>query len=240
MPRRPRFVVPGQPHHVIIRGVNRDPIFYDDADHRCYLKRLKEAIDKHECDLHAYVLMTNHVHLLISPSTEQGIGKTIQMLGRYYVQYFNTTYGRTGTLWEGRYKSALVDTERYLLTCYRYIELNPVRAQMVMHPSEYPWSSYRCNGAGQVNPLITRHDKYNALGRTDEARQAGYRALFKAHISDKQLDEIRAATHKEWVLGSDYFKEKIEQQLQRRAMPLPRGGDRKSEHFRRQHEINRH
>jgi len=240
MPRKPRFILPGQPHHVIIRGINREPIFYDDADYRCYLQRLKEALEKHKCDLHAYVLMANHVHLLLTPHLEECIGKAIQMLGRYYVQYFNTTYGRTGSLWEGRYKSALVDSEQYLLTCYRYIELNPVRAQMVMHPSEYPWSSYRCNGVGQVNPLITTHYKYDELGRTDEARQRGYRALFKEHISEKQLVEIRAATHKEWVLGSEYFKEKIAQELERQTMPLPRGGDRKSAQFRRQHAINRH
>ena len=131
MPRKPRFVIPGEPQepqHVIIRGINREPIFYDDADYRYYISRLKEALIKHSCSLHAYVLMTNHVHLLLTPGTEQGISKAIQMLGRYYVQYFNYTYGRTGSLWEGRYKSTLIDSEQYLLSCHRYIELNPVRA----------------------------------------------------------------------------------------------------------------
>lgn len=240
MPRKPRFVLPGEPQHVIIRGINREPIFYDDADYQYYLHKLKEAIDKHDCDLHAYVLMTNHIHLLLTPKTEQGISKTIQMLGRYYVQYFNDTYGRTGTLWEGRYKSTLIDSEQYLLTCYRYIELNPVRAQMVMHPSEYPWSSYRFNAVGKANPIIKTHYKYDELGRTAEVRQQSYRALFKAHISERQLDEIRESTNKEWVLGSDYFKAKIEEKLQRRTTPLPRGGDRKSEEFRSQYAINRH
>ncbi|OGT33748.1 MAG: transposase, partial [Gammaproteobacteria bacterium RBG_16_51_14] len=221
MPRRPRIVLPGQPHHIIIRGINRGPVFYDEGDYRYYLSRLKEAIEKHGCDLHAYVVMTNHVHMLLTPKAEPGIGKAIQMLGRYYVQYFNYTYARTGTLWEGRYKSTLVDTEHYLLTCYRYIELNPVRARMVDHPSEYPWSSYRCNGVGQTNSLIRAHYKYEELGRTEEERQRGYRALFKAHISGKELAEIRVATNKEWVLGSAYFKTKIEQQLQRRTTPLP-------------------
>lgn len=240
MPRKPRYILPGEPQHVIVRGINRDPIFYDDADYQYYLSRLKEAVEKHDCEIHAYALMTNHVHLLLTPKTAQGIAKAIQMLGRYYVQYFNYTYGRTGTLWEGRYKSTLVDSEHYLLTCYRYIELNPVRAQMVAHPSEYPWSSYRCNGVGQSNPLIKAHYKYEELGRTEEDRQRGYRALFKAHMSEMQLEEIRAATNKEWVLGSEYFKEKIEQQLQRRVAPLTRGGDRRSEHYRNQHAINRH
>lgn len=240
MPRKPRFILPGQPQHVIIRGINREPVFYDTADYHYYLSKLQEALEKHCCACHAYVLMTNHVHLLLTPQTEYGIGKAIQMLGRYYVQYFNYTYGRTGTLWEGRYKASLVDTEQYLLTCYRYIELNPVRARMVAHPSDYPWSSYRCNGMGEADPLIKPHSKYNELGHTPAIRQGSYRALFKAHISEKQLDMIRTATHHEWVLGSDYFKAKIRQKLQRQVVPLPRGGDRKSEKYRSQYEINRH
>ena len=240
MPRKTRFVLPGEPQHIIIRGVNRAPIFYDTADYRYYLNALQEALGKHRCTCHAYVLMTNHVHLLLTPETEFGISKAIQMLGRYYVQYFNSTYGRTGTLWEGRYKATLVDTEQYLLTCYRYIELNPVRAQMVDHPADYPWSSYRCNAGGEANPLIKAHYKYDELGRTPVERQRGYRALFKAHIAERQLEAIRTATNKEWVLGSDYFKAKIEEKLQRRTVPLPRGGDRKSKEYRSEHGINRH
>jgi putative transposase len=184
--------------------------------------------------------MTNHVHLLLTPSSKQGIAKSIQTLGRYYVHYFNFTYGRTGTLWEGRYKASLVDTEQYLLTCYRYIELNPVRAQMVAHPVDYPWSSYRANALGQEDTLITHHYKYKALEHSHDARQAAYRSLFKVHISERQLDEIRAATNKEWVLGSEYFKEKIAKQLSRRVTPLSRGGDRKSFKYKSKYEINRH
>ena len=158
MARLPRFVIPGQPQHVIVRGNNREPIFYAEEDYRFYLEKLQQACEKHQCDLHAYVLMTNHVHLLITPHTEDGISKSLQMLGRYYVQYFNHTYQRTGTLWEGRYKATLIDSERYLLTCYRYIELNPVRAEgMVDHPSEYPWSSYRYNVVGESDPLVVPH-----------------------------------------------------------------------------------
>ena len=240
MPRKPRFVIPGEPQHVIIRGINREPIFYDTPDYRCYLSRLREAIEKYKCCLHAYVLMTNHVHLLISPADHDGISKTIQKIGRHYVQYFNYTYGRTGSLWEGRYKASLVDTDNYLLTCYRYIELNPVRAQMVDHPSEYPWSSYRVNAVGEYNPLIMSHYKYNELGRYKDERQEAYRALFNAHISELQLEEIRDATNKEWVLGSDYFKDKISEKLKRRVSPLVRGGDRKSKKYKSQIEINRH
>ena len=239
MARLPRFILPGQPQHVIVRGNNREPIFYAEGDYCYYLKRLGEALDKHHCALHAYVLMTNHVHLLLTPEGEHGISKVIQMLGRYYVQYFNFTYQRTGTLWEGRYKAGLVDSAHYLLTCYRYIELNPVRAEMVDHPSDYPWSSYRYNALGQPNAIIRPHELYTKLGKNDEERQGSYRALFKSHISEKQLEEIREATNKAWVLGSDYFKDKIKKQLERRATPLSKGGDRKSDVFKKQHKINR-
>jgi len=233
MPRLPRFVLPGHPQHVIVRGNNREPIFCADEDYQFYLEKLKQACEKHQCDVHAYVLMTNHVHLLITPHTEQGIGKAMQMLGRYYVQYFNHAYQLTGTLWEGRYKSTLVDSERYLLTCYRYIELNPVRARgMADHPSEYPWSSYRCNALGYEDVNITPHAEYIALGGCPEERRKAYRALFKSCIAEKTLGEIREATNKSWVLGSSHFKERIEGQLNRRAEPLARGGDRKSAAYR--------
>ena len=232
MARLPRFVIAGQPQHVIIRGNNRDPIFYSDEDYRFYLTKLQDACTKHDCAVHAYVLMTNHVHLLITPHTEDGISKTMQMLGRYYVQYFNFMHHRTGTLWEGRYKASLVVSEVFALTCYRYIELNPVRANMVKHPSEYPWSSCRCNALGQSNSLINSHYLYEALGDGAEARQNAYSTLFDAHIDLKTLDEIRHSANKAWVLGSDYFKDKIAAQLNRRAVPSARGGDRKSEAFR--------
>ena len=127
MARHPRFVIPGQPQHVIQRGNNREVIFAADQDYRFYLEKLKEACDRHQCDVHAYVLMSNHVHLLMTPHQEEGIGKVLQALGRSYVQYFNYSYGRTGTLWEGRYKATLIDSDNYLLSCCRYIELNPVR-----------------------------------------------------------------------------------------------------------------
>lgn len=233
MARLPRFILPGQPQHVIVRGNNREPVFYSDQDYRFYLEKLKQACDKHQCDIHAYVLMTNHVHLLITPHTEQGIGKALQMLGRYYVQYFNHSYNRTGTLWEGRYKATLIDSENYLLTCYRYIELNSVRAQgMVEHPSEYLWSSYRYNALGQEDENVTPHEEYVRLGKSAEDREKAYRALFRSHISEKTLDEIRQATNKAWVLGSSYFKEKIQGQLNRPVLPAAKGGDRKSKAYR--------
>ncbi len=233
MARLPRFVTPGQPQHVIVRGNNRDAIFCAEADYQFYLDRLKLACDKHSCDLHAYVLMTNHIHLLITPHTENGLAKTLQMMGRYYVQYFNFTYQRTGTLFEGRYKATVIDSEHYLLSCYRYIELNPVRAGMVKHPSEYPWSSYSVNaqGAEDARLLLVPHGEYVLLGADATKRQAAYRALFKTRISEKTLEDIRESTNKSWALGSDKFKLQIEKHTGRMTAPRARGGDRKSKEY---------
>lgn len=232
MARLLRFVLPGQPQHVIVRGNNRTEIFCADADYLFYLEKLQQACEKHNCLLHAYVLMTNHLHLLITPQEEDSIGKAMQMLGRYYVQYYNYTYQRTGTLWEGRYKATLIDTETYLLTCMRYIELNPVRADMIAHPSEYPWSSYRRNALGHPNELLIPHQEYMRLGKSEEERQSAYRQLFKHRISESSLEEIREATNKAWVLGNDCFKQRIQKQLERRVEPSAKGGDRKSERYR--------
>jgi len=240
MARLPRYVIPGQPQHIIIRGINRDPVFYRDEDYRFYLEKLQQACDKHQCEVHAYVLMTNHVHLLLTPYSEQGMGKAIQMLGRYYVQYFNYRNQRTGTLWEGRYKATLIDSERYLLTCYRYFELNPVRANMVPHPSVYPWSSYGYNALGHTDILVTPHTEYLQLGSNPEQRQLAYRGLFKTHITEKTLSEIRDASNKAWVLGGSHFKQEIEQILNRRVSPLTKGGDRKSKAYRDNAKINRY
>ncbi len=231
MARLPRFVLPGQPQHVIVRGNNRSEIFCADADYRFYLEKLQLACVAHGCDVHAYVLMTNHVHLLVTPHEQQSLSKAMQMLGRYYVQYYNYCYQRTGTLWEGRYKATLIDSETYLLTCMRYIELNPVRADMVSHPSEYPWSSYHYNALGQPNELVTTHLEYRRLGKIDKARQTAYRQLFKHHIPESGVAEIRDATNKAWVLGNDRFKRRIQQKLGRRVEPAAKGGDRKSEQF---------
>ncbi len=231
MARLPRLVIPGQPQHVIVRGNNRSEIFCVEADYRFYLEKLKLACEKHGCQVHAYILMTNHVHLLITPLEASSLSKTLQTLGRYYVQYFNYRYRRTGTLWEGRYKAALIDSDAYLLTCMRYIELNPVRAGMVADPSEYPWSSYPFNALGQPNDLVTPYIEYLQLGKTDEARQAAYRELFEHHINESSVAEIRKATNKDWVLGGDRFKQRTQRQTNRRVEPSPKGGDRKSEQF---------
>ena len=232
MARQPKFVIPGQPQHVIQRGNNREIIFVDDADYQFYLEKLYDACQKYNCDLHAYVLMTNHVHLLITPHSEDGISKVIQFVGRYYVQYFNFTYSRTGTLWEGRYKATLIDSENYLMTCCRYIELNLVRAEMVKHPSKYRWSSYHFNARGKEDKLITPHLLYKRLGRTSKERQESYRSLFRHKLLESSVAEIRESTNKAWVLGGDKFKAKIEKLTGRQTKPKARGGDRRSDAFR--------
>lgn len=230
MARLPRFILPGQPQHVIQRGNDRQNIFRSDEDYQFYLDKLLDAANKHQCDIHAYVLMTNHVHILVTPHTEEGIRKMMQMLGRYYVQYFNNRYQRTGTLWEGRYKATLIDAEQYFLTCMRYIELNPVRAKnMATHPSEYPWSSYSFNAQGQFDELVTPHHEYKRLGKVDVERQSEYRQLFRTRITEITLDAIREATNKAWVLGSERFKKRIENKLNRPVDSAGHGGDRKSE-----------
>ncbi len=228
MARHKRLVLPGQPQHVIQRGINRDIIFADDDDYRFYLDSLKQACQKSHCYLHAYVLMTNHVHLLITPDTGDGLGKALQSLGRRYVQNFNYKYQRTGTLWEGRYKSAMIDTERYLLTCYRYVELNPVRAGMVHSPGEYPWTSYHFNALGKPNGFISPHPLYLRLGGTAAERHSAYRALFRNLIDTVVLDEIRSMTNTEWVIGNDRFAQRVAELLGRQTRPKVRGGDRKS------------
>ena len=210
MPRKPRFNLPGIPQHVIQRGNNREPCFLSEQDYTRYLEDLGQVAHKHQCHIHAYVLMTNHVHLLITPQIEHGISTMMQALGRRYVKYINHTYRRTGTLWEGRYKASLIDSEPYLLTCMRYIELNPVRAQMVQHPGEYKWSSYAANAFGKANPLIYPHPLYRALGTTPDIRCHAYRELFRHHMNNDTLHVIREALNHELVLGRSYFKDKIE------------------------------
>lgn len=239
MARLPRFVIPGQPQHVIVRGNNRSEIFCADSDYHFYVEKLKEACDKHRCDIHAYVLMTNHVHLLLTPDSESSISKLIQMTGRYYVQYFNYCYQRTGTLWEGRYKATLIDSDNYLLACMRYIEMNPVRAGMASHPESYAWSSYAVNAMGARSDLVSHHHEYLRLGHNDTERQSAYRQLFRSRLDTEIIDQIRDATNNAWVLGNELFKQRIAAQLERRVEPLKRGGDRRSDKFRRSTAINR-
>ena len=231
MPRLARLYLPSCAQHVIQRGNNREACFYDEADYKTYLSFLKDAACKYKVSIHAFVLMTNHVHLLATPGDKTGLSRMMQALGREYVQYFNHSYDRTGTLWEGRYKSTLVDSENYLLTVYRYIEMNPVRAEMVRHASEYPWSSYRYNALGREIKMITPHQEYLRLGSCCDSRQSAYRSLFRGRLTERELAAIREATNKAWALGDDRFKAQIEAKTGRRATPLGRGGDRKSKQY---------
>jgi putative transposase len=220
MSRLPRFVIPGQPQHLIQRGNNRQVTFAADKDFQFYRDALIDAATKHGLAIHGYVWMTNHVHLLATPQFHDSISKTFQSVGRRYVQYFNFTYQRSGTLWEGRYRATVVDSEQYLLTLMRYIELNPVRAGMVALPQDYPWSSYGRNALGARGPnadWITPHAEYSRMGACDADRRLAYQALFSEPIGPADLEQIRNCTHKGWALGGERFKSEIEFLGQRRA-----------------------
>lgn len=227
MARQPRYLLPGYPQHVIQRGNNRSILFASTGDYRFYLNTLGDACRRHGVQLHAWVLMTNHAHLLMTPDMDKGISNAMQSLGGRYVRYFNALHGRTGTLWEGRFKATLVDTDEYLLTCYRYIEENPVRAGMVSSPAGYPWSSYRHNALGEPDPLVRPHESYLALGDSNDAQRRAYLSIFDRPLAAETLSEIREATNKGWVLGGDRFRKRIDALVNRRTAPRPRGGARR-------------
>ncbi len=219
MSRKPRFNLAGIPQHIIQRGHNREPCFYDEDDYRCYLDDLQEAANRNQTQIHAYVLMTNHVHLLATPESPYGITHMMQDLGRKFVRYMNDRYHRSGSLWEGRFKASLVDSEAYLLTCMRYIEMNPVRTAMVLHPGEYRWSSYSTNGAGHATRVVGYHPLYLALGETPARRQNAYRELFRDYLDNEALHAVREALNQELVLGRDDFKSTIEAMIKRQTRP---------------------
>ena len=223
MPRKPRFFIENVPVHIVQRGHSKAPIFFEDSDYRAYLNWLNDAAERYECDIHAYVLMTNHIHILATPRHKDSVTRMMQYVGRYYVPYINHTYGTSGSIWEGRYKASLVQEDRYLLTCMRYIELNPVRANMVKSPAQYRWSSYKANALGKEDPLITPRPEYTALGRTMAIRTEQYRALFKAEVENKLLTEIRNAWQTGTPLGNDLFKGKIERRLKLKVGQARRG-----------------
>lgn len=203
MARLPRLTIPGFPHHLIQRGNDRRAIFADDADRDRYLASLREVAADAGVAVHAYVLMPDHVHLLLTPPPGAGIGRLMQALGLRYVRWFNDRHGRTGALFEGRYRAAVLDPDRYLLACMRYVELNPVRAGLTGHPASYPWSSHRHHVGLGVDPLITDHPVYWALGNTPFERQAAYVRLFEQEPGEAELSLIRRATHGGWLIGSE-------------------------------------
>lgn len=228
MARLPRVCPPDIPQHIIQRGNNRSICFAAEQDFASYAKWLNEYARENDVAVHAWVFMTNHVHLLATPSDRDGISSMMQSLGRRYVRYFNNRYSRTGTLWEGRFKSSLIQTEEYLLHCYRYIELNPVRAGIVAHPADYKWSSYRCNALGAESNLRTPHAEYMSLGCNSEERRRAYRALFREQIDAVVLQKIRDSSNKGIALGNDRFKDEIEALSGSRVRPARMGRPRKS------------
>ena len=226
MPRRPRIHLDGIPLHIVQRGHNREPCFFAEDDYLSYLHWLGEALTETECQLHAWALMTNHVHLLLTPKKAAAVPRLLMSLGRRYVQYVNRTHKRTGTLWDSRYKSSVVQADDYLLTCMRYIELNPVRAAMVDDPAHYRWTSYRANALGQADARVTPHALYLALGRAGKERQAAYRALFRAQLDAAALDAIRLALNQSQPLGGSRFLARIEKLTGERREARPRGRPR--------------
>ena len=223
MPRRARVHLDGVPLHIVQRGHNRQACFFAEDDYRSYLNWLHEALRETDSSLHAYVLMTNHVHLLVTPTKAAGIPKLMISLGRRYVQHINRTYRRTGTLWDSRYKSSLVQAEFYLLACQRYIELNPIRAAMVVDPAHYRWTSYRANALGQSDVLLTAHPLYLALGGTAPERQAAYRAIFRTRLEQATVDDLRLALNQNRALGNAVFHARIERLTGMRCEARPRG-----------------
>lgn len=228
MPRKPRFYVPGAPVHAVQRGHNRSAVFFDDLDYLEYLRCLKQAADSCGGAVHAYVLMTNHVHLLLTPERTDSVGRLFQSLGRHYVRYVNDTYQRYGGLWEGRYKCNVIESQAYLLSCMRYIELNPVRAGMVDHPAEYRWSSYASNALGVSNAVLTQHPEYVTLGRLSGHRQSVYRGLFGAESDPDELALLRRALQTGTPLGNEKFKAEIEAILDIKVGFARRGRPRKN------------
>lgn len=223
MARLRRYCPPGLPQHVIQRGNNRQNCFASNNDMAAYAHWLHESAFSNGLEIHAWVFMSNHVHLLVTPACDDSLSKTLQQVGSRYVRYFNRLHARTGTLFEGRFRSCLVQDERYLLICQRYIELNPVRAGMVSDPSQYEWSSYRCNGLGKRARLWTPHPQYLALGSSDNQRQDNYRSLFKSRMNSELLEKVRYSVNGGMAFGSEKFKDEVEAEGGRRQRSLKPG-----------------
>ncbi len=206
MPRRPRIFVPGHPVHVIQRGNNRGQVFFGPKDAQKYLDWLKEAATEHGLAVHAYVLMSNHVHLLVSPETAHSLPRAMRDLNWRYTRHVNDAQGRTGSFWEGRYRASVIEADDYFFACSRYIELNPVRADLAQTPAAYRWSSYKANAEGKSDPVVTPHELYQMLAATQDQRPAAYQSLFEGAIPDTALGAIRDAVNGGWPLGRDGFE----------------------------------
>lgn len=223
MARLPRLVLPNHPHHIIQEGNDRQLIFRDDEDYQRFLGWLKESAREFKVSVHAYALMPNHLHLLATPATEEGLARMMQRVGRYYVPWFNQKYERLGGLFRGRFKTSLIDSEGYFMMCSRYIEFNPVRNGVVSDPADYRWSSYAHHAGLRQDSLIVDHALYWALGNTPFQREAAYIDLARQPLSTVELDSINQAVLKGWPLGSDAFKTQLQQKARRQVLPAKRG-----------------
>ncbi|GJI97532.1 hypothetical protein RugamoR57_42500 [Duganella caerulea] len=217
------MIVPGQPHHVIQTGNNNQPIFREAEDYQAFLGWLRTAAKNYKVAVHAYVLMPDHLHLLVTPADADGLGQMMQWIGRYYVPYFNQKYGRSGTLWNGRYKTSLIDAEQYFMSCSRYIEFNPVRNGMVARAEDYPWSSYPHHAGLRSDGLIVDHPKFWELGNTPFQREAAYIALAEPALSEDEITLISKALLKGWPLGTEQFKTALQHKVKRQVLPAKRG-----------------
>ncbi|MFD2231218.1 transposase [Alkalimarinus sediminis] len=223
MPRKPRFYLPNVPVHIVHRGHSRSAVFFEDQDYSTYLYWLKKAAEKYSLSIHAFVLMTNHVHLLVTPKLGEDVSLFMQYIGRRYVPYINHKYGKSGSIWEGRYKACLVQEDTYFLSVMVYIELNPVRANMVESPSHYRWSSF-CHNTGVQNiKLIDSHSIYELLGVDKVSRTKAYQALFESHLDKDSMKKISDAWLTGTPLGNDYFREMIENTLVKKVGQDRRG-----------------
>jgi putative transposase len=227
MARLARLYVPDQPQHVILRGIGEQPAFIDDADYALFIDSLKTAARDHHLSVHAYVLLPNCVQLLVTPRDETSLPKTMQAVGRRYVAYFNRRHGRRGTLWEGRYRATVFEGEQYFLTCSRLIELSPVRYERVASPEQYRWSSYAHHVGLTLDPVVTDHPLYWALGNTPFERQRAYKELCEQPLPQNTIEALQQATLKGWVLGSDTYRVWAAREANRRVSPLQRGRPRK-------------
>ena len=221
MTRLPRFTIPGVPQHVIQRGNNKATIFVSTHDYLFFRECMLSAIRRFACQIHAYVFMTNHVHFLMSPNRSGAIGRVMQSVGGRYAKYVNDRYGRTGTLWEGRYRATVINSDEYLFSCYRYIEENPVRAAIVTEPGEYRWSSYSANALGASDSLVTAHERYVALGDTPGSRQEAYGSFFRVLMQPSTISALRDSTNYGWALGDTEFQSELTR-TDRRAAPVRR------------------
>ncbi|GAB3403729.1 transposase [Massilia agilis] len=223
MARQSRLILPNQPHHVIHRGNDNQLIFREPEDYERLVGWLKESARFYNVAVHAYVLMPNHFHLLATPSDGTGLALMMQKIGRLYVPWFNQKYNRSGSLFQGRFRTSLVEADKYFLACCRYIELNPVRAQLAADPAEYPWSSYRHHAGLRPDPVVSDHSLYWSLGNTPFQREAAYIELVQQGLPEQELRQIDEAVRKGWPLATDTFKAELERKTSRRILPAKRG-----------------